>query len=169
MNSSNSKSSRRAFFLQSAALGSGVAAAGASSPVDAKSLPVNDELKALQQQLALAEDREAIRQLHLAFTSQIENQAYETAAGKSVILRLRANHLQQKDSLVLTEDRLQATATWHVDVAMGAPLLGDSTVAQMARLQGQVADHRWEAGRLEVKYLKTQGQWKMMSVSHLAS
>lgn len=168
MNNINSKSSRRAFFLQGGAvLSAGVATAAATAT--GKAQPLNDDRDTLQQELASAQDREAIRKLHLEFTSRIENQAYELADRGQVILRVRANHLQHKDSLSLSQDLLQATAVWHVDAAVGTPLVGDSTVAQMARLQGQVADHRWEAGRLEVKYLKTQGQWKMVSVSHLAS
>jgi hypothetical protein len=83
------------------------------------------------------------------------------ATGKAAILCIRANHLQRKDALVLSEDRLQATATWHVDVALGTPLQGYCTVAQMARLQGQMADRRWESGRLDATYAKTRGHWKI--------
>jgi hypothetical protein len=168
----NTKSSRRAFFLQgSAALGAGVAAtAGTAALASGQAAPVDTRLGELQLKLGGMEDREAIRQLHLAFIDSVENQAIGAATGAgAAILRLRPNHLQQKDTLVLGKDRLQATAMYHVDVALGTPLLGDSTVAQMARLQGHVANHRWETGRLEAKYVKTRGQWAIASLDYLAS
>jgi hypothetical protein len=36
----------------------------------------------------------------------------------------------------------------------------------MARLQGNVADRRWEAGQFEAKYVKSRGQWKIASLSY---
>ena len=203
------KSSRRAFFLQGgAALGVGVGA-GVATTVAASALnpenptPLEEQLKQLRQQLDCVEDREAIRQLHLAFTTLIEQQTYEAAAelfesqahlnlsgvsaiGKPAILQLfadryrhqnaaaihsayRQNTLQQRDAVTLSEDRLQATATFHVEVELCTPLQGDCTAAKMARLQGHVADRRWETGRFEAKYVKTRGQWKMASLSYLAS
>jgi hypothetical protein len=77
--------------------------------------------------------------------------------------------LQHKDSLSLGQDLLQATAVWHVDAAVGTPLVGDSTVAQMARLQGQVANHRWESGRIEARYVKLHGQWQIAALDYQAT
>jgi hypothetical protein len=184
MNKHESKSSRRAFFLQGgAALGAGVAATAASA-LPGKAQTLSGEPLALQQ-LAIAQDREAIRLLHMTFASRVENQGIDAAAdlfegqvhlknsGASVpepiVLQLRPNHLQHTDTLVISEDRLQASATWHTDVALGTPLQGDSTAAQMARLQGQMATLRWESGRLEAQYVKSHGQWKIASVSYSAA
>jgi hypothetical protein len=167
MNKLESKSSRRAFFLQGgAALGAGVATTGAAAAISAKTSPAQDQMDQLQRQLALTEDREAIRQLYLALTGQIETRTYEQGAGKPTILRLRPNHLQLKDTLVFSEDRLQAAAVYHVDVALATPLQGDSTIVQMARLQGHMADHRWEAGKLEARYVKAQDKWQLASLSY---
>jgi hypothetical protein len=158
------RKSRRAFFLQGGAvLGAGVATAATAATGRSQSPGI--EQGTLQQQLADAHDREAIRQLHLAFTGRVEDQSLEVAQGV-LIVRLRPNHLQRKDTLVLAEDGLQAAATWHVDVALGTPLPGDSTVAQMARLQGQVASHHWESGRIEARYVKSEGQWKIASLDY---
>ena len=52
---------------------------------------------------------------------------------------------------------------------LSSPLQGSSTIAEMARLQGHVADRRWETGRFEAKYVKTAGQWKVASLEYLAS
>jgi hypothetical protein len=199
------KSSRRAFFLQGGAvLGAGVATTvGASALAAENPTSPQDQLKQLRVQLDCAEDREAIRQLHLAFTALIEQRTYEAAAelfdeqaqldlsganasGKRAIQALfaheyrhqnaaaihsayRPNASQQKDVVRLSEDRLQAAATYHVDVKLSTPLQADCTAAQMARLQGQMADCRWETGRFNAKYVKTRGQWKMASLSYRAS
>jgi SnoaL-like domain len=195
--------SRRSFFLQGgAALGAGVAAAGAATLVSgANTAP--DQLRQLRQQLSQLGDREAIRQLQLAFTSLVESQAYEAAAelftesadlqlsgfsatGRQAIRRQFANQyrqqqaaaihtayrqstLQQKDIVTVGDGGLQATALFHVDVELSKPLQGDSTAAQMARLQGQMADRRWEAGRFSAQYEKIRGQWQIASLRYLPS
>jgi hypothetical protein len=106
-----------------------------------------------------------------------------SAVGRPAIQQLFAEqYRQQKAALIhqayrqgtaaviaLSADRLQATATFPVEVKLSAPLRGDSTVAKMARLQGQMASSRWEAGRFEAKYVKTQGHWKMATLNYLAS
>lgn len=200
MTDNKNRSSRRTFFLQGgAALGAGVATAGATALAADGARQSTDEL----QKLASMQDFEAIRQVHLAFANMIEDQSFEAAAdlfddhallqlsgvratGRPAIERLlssqyrhqeaavihsayRQNNTRQRDAVTVRGDRQQATATFHVDVALSMPLLGDSTVAQMARLQGQVASSRWETGRLEVKYVKVQGRWKMASLIHLTA
>jgi len=200
-----SKSSRRAFFLHGGAvLGAGVATTvGAAAVTRENPIPPDDQLKQLRQQLGDVEDREAIRRLHLSFTTLIERQAYDAAAelfdeqahldlsgvsatGKGAIRQLfarqyrdqnaaaihgayRQNTLQQRDAVTLSENSLQATSIFHVEVELCAPLQGDCTAAQMARLQGHVASRRWEAGRFESKCVKTRGQWKIASLSYLPS
>ncbi len=165
------KSTRRAFFVNGGAvLGAGVAAtAGAAA------------LTPAQPKQGGAEDREAIRQLHLTFMSLVENQGSESAAGlfaeqgqlklSGVTLHgaYRLSPSQQRDEVKLADDRLHATATFHVEVELCTPLLEDCTAAQMARLQGNVADRRWESGRFEGRYIKAQGQWKMASLRYLPS
>ena len=198
-------SSRRAFFVSGGAvLGAGAAVAvGASSLKADVRVSADEQLNQLRQQLESIADREAIRNLHQAFTVSMERQAYESAtelfddqahlqlsgasaAGKRDIARLLAHEYrdqdaaaihnayrhntlsQQNDTITLSEDRLHATATFHVEVELCTPLRSDCTVAQMARLQGHVADRRWEAGRFEAKYVKTGGRWKMASLSYVA-
>jgi hypothetical protein len=195
--------SRRSFFLQGgAALGAGVAAAGAATLMSgATTAP--DQLRQLRQQLDHLGDREAIRQLQLAFTTSIESQDYEAAAdlftenadlqlsglsatGRQAIRRqfaqqyrqqqaaalhtaYRQSALQQKDVVTIGGNGLQATALFHVDVELSKPLQGDSTAAQMARLQGQVADRRWEAGRFDAQYEKISGRWQIGSMRYRPS
>ena len=196
------KRSRRSFFLQGgAALGASVAAGAATLMSGAANAP--DQLRQLRQQLDHLANREAIRQLQLAFTTLVESQAYEAAAqlfidsadlqlsglsatGRQAIQRhfaaqyrqqqavamhtaYRQSALQRKDVVTIADSGLLATALFHVDAELSKPLQGDSTAAQMARLQGQVADRRWEAGRFSAQYEKVRGQWKIASLRYLPS
>ena len=205
MTGTKTNSSRRDFFMT----GGAVLGAGVATTVEAATLrsdrasPLEEQLKQLRQQLDGMEDREAIRQLQREFTTRVEHQAYEAAAGlfdeqahlnlsgvsatgKPAILQLfvdqyrqqkaaaihsayRPSDSQHRDSVTLSEDRLQATATFHTDVELCTPLQGDCTVVQMARLQGHVADRRWETGRFEAKYVQTRGQWRIVSLSYLST
>jgi hypothetical protein len=197
MTGSKTKSTRRAFFVSGGAVvGAGVATAvGASALTADKPLPMEEQLKQLRVRLAGLEDREAIRQLHLAFTTLVEERSYNAAAelfddhaqvqlsganaaGKSEIRQLFADQYhsayrqrtsQQRDEVKLAANHLSATATFHVEVELCTPLQGDCTAAQMARLQGNVADRRWEHGRFDASYIKTQGQWKVASLSYRAA
>ncbi|HTB65863.1 MAG TPA: nuclear transport factor 2 family protein [Steroidobacteraceae bacterium] len=81
----------------------------------------------------------------------------------------RQGPLQQPDLIAIAADGAHATATFHCDVELSTPLPADSTLAQMARLQGQVAERHWEAGRFEARYVKTDGQWKMTALRFTSS
>ena len=201
MTDNKMKGTRRAFFLRGGAvLGAGVATSAAAGALLLPGTPhaAPDRLRELQRELTSHQDREAIRQLHLAFTAAVENQAYETAAklfethadldlsgltaqGKPAIMRLfvtqyrqqqaRAMHsayrqspLQQQDLIAIAADGTHAIATFHCAVELSAPLPTDSTLAQMARLQGQVAERHWQAGRFEARYVKAHGGWKITAL-----
>ncbi|HWG31002.1 MAG TPA: nuclear transport factor 2 family protein [Steroidobacteraceae bacterium] len=204
MSEKTMNSSRRAFFLRGgAALGTGVVATvGASAAPAEKRTPLEEQLSDLRRELQEAQDRTAIRQLHLDFAALIEQQDYERAAqlfaergdldlsgeraqGRSAIQQLferkyrdqtasvihsayrqNASH-QSNDVLQITAG--QARATFHVDAQLSTPLQEDCTAAKMARLQGQVADRRWQAGRLEGQYVKRGGEWKIASLKYLAA
>lgn len=150
--------SRRDFFRRGGAtLGAGVAAAAAGAGAPAPPAPA----------ATTAADREAIRRLHHAFIAGVEGQS--TAAALPTHHAYRANALQVHDALVFGAGGHRATATWHVDVKVGGPVEGDSTVAQMARLQGHFADRRWESGRFEMTLLKLGGEWKVLSLEYAAT
>lgn len=82
----DTNSSRRAFFLKGGAMvgagvGAGLATAvGASAAAGTKSTS-HDEIRQLQVQLDHAQGREAIRQLHLALLGLLERQHYHDVAG----------------------------------------------------------------------------------------
>ena len=172
----NKTSTRRAFFLNgSAVLGAGVAATAVAAGFAAPSAAGAPGSAAASGSggagaLGTAEDREAIRQLHLAFVARLENQSDSAAAHlfdeSTQLSAYRQTPSQHNDVVTFSEDGLRATATFHCEVELCTPLEGDSTIAQMARLQGHVASRRWESGRFEASYVKTRGQWQMESVSY---
>lgn len=201
MGADEASSSRRAFFLKGgAALGAGIATGTGASVVLSRVTPPDPVAVSIQAQLASAQEREAIRQLHLEFTRLIETHDFEAAAdlfedgaelalsgetakGRPEIQALfangyrnqtvatlhdayRANTQQQQDRIDVSDDLQHARATWHVDVAVGVPLQDDSTAAQMARLQGQLADRRWESGMLEARYVKSGARWRMATLKY---
>lgn len=80
MSNNTINASRRNFFVKGGvAVGAGLAAAtaGAATLFDA-SLPLQEQLARLHLQLGALEAKAAIRQLHLAFSALVENQAYAT-------------------------------------------------------------------------------------------
>jgi hypothetical protein len=107
-----------------------------------------------------ATGRQAIRQF-------ADRHRQQQAAAMHIAYRQSA--LQQKDVVTIGDNGLQATALFHVDVELSKPLQGDSTAAQMARLQGQVADRHWEAGRFDAQYEKIAGQWQIAAMRYLPS
>jgi hypothetical protein len=114
--------------------------------------------------LVAQEDVEAIRRAHLAFVAAVENHSRSGAAATHQAYR--ANALQLADAIRISADGYHAAALWHVDVKVGVPIEGDSTPAQMARLQGMLTNVHWEAGRLDVRYVKVDGHWQVASVRY---
>jgi hypothetical protein len=157
MKAVNARTSRRAFFVKgTATLGAGVAAAtGAAAVTPGGAVR------------AEGEDREAIRRLHQAFIAGAEGQSRE--AKFPTHYGYRSNALQERDSLVFSGDGHQATAVWHVDVKVGSRLEGDSTIEQMARLQGMLADVRWQTGRLHARYAKDHGRWRITALEYVTA
>jgi hypothetical protein len=154
MSADKAKTSRRAFVMSGGAtLGAGVAAAVSASERSASR--------------ATAEEREAIRKLHARYIADVESAT--VAAAAPTHRAYRANARQVEDTLTMTANGRSATATWNVDVKTGMAIEGDSTIAQMARLQGHLGNVQWESGRLEARYEKAEGQWRMTEVRYAAS
>lgn len=129
-------STRRAFFLS----GGAAVATTASVAVAGAGLE-------LQQEFCGAKDREAIR---------------------AALAELFANRecwqdLSRGDELTI-HDRQRATATVHFEEEESRPLEGNCTAAQMARLQGNVANRQWVARCVEVDLSKIEGVWTISGV-----
>ena len=151
MSTRDSRTSRRAFVVSGGAtLGAGVAAAVAAAGRSSTR--------------ATPEEREAIRKLHAGYIADVENAS--RAGAEPTHRAYRANARQLEDTMVMTANGRSATATWNVDVKTGMPLEGDSTIEQMARLQGHLGNVQWQSGRLEARYEKTEGEWRMTAISY---
>lgn len=195
MTDTKANGSRRSFFLRGGALlGAGVATTAAAKVLLTDPKPAVPELVQAVidgesiRQLHLTFTDLMENQAYEAATELFHDQAQLdlsglTAAGKPAIAHLlavqyrqqqapvmhsayRQNASQRKDGVSLSGDRQQAKATFHTEVQISTPLPADCTAAQMARLQGQVADRRWESGRFDARYVKVQGQWKMASLRY---
>jgi hypothetical protein len=187
MTGPKTKTSRRRFFTQGGAvLGAGIAATAGASALNA-----DDPMKRLREM----QGREAIRQLQLAFMNLIERQDYQAAAqlfdgqarldlngdsatGRRAIQQKladqstafhRAYRQRAADIVTLSDDGTNASATFNVEAQLCTPLAEDCTAASMARLQGNVADLRWETGRFDAQYAKTRGEWKVRTLVYRAS
>jgi uncharacterized protein (TIGR02246 family) len=191
MTDSNDKSSRRAFFLHGGAVLSVGAAttAGAAALVSGGPKDAPEDREAIRQLhltfMAAMEDLtyEAVAGL---FTDDAQlNLPGMSAAGKPDILgqlvaqyrgqqatqlhsAYRQTAAQRKDTVTFDSSGQRAAATFHAEVEISTPLRADCTAAQMARLQGQMASRRWEPGRFEARYLKRQGEWKILSLRYRA-
>ena len=100
-------------------------------------------------------------------TTLVEQYRHQQA--NSLQSAYRPNSEQQQDVVAFNAEHDQATGYYHVDVRITCPLRGDSMLAQMARLRGQVAVQHWRSALIDVSYVKARGEWKMASLRCLAS
>lgn len=70
---------------------------------------------------------------------------------------------QQQDRVEISLDRRSAKAGFTYSMQVGAPIVSDSPLVQMARLQGEGIRKWWEGGVYEVSYVKDAGKgtWKI--------
>jgi hypothetical protein len=108
----------------------------------------------------------ALRATGKSAIAQLFTDQYGQQMAAALHTAYRQNASQQKDTVALSDDRLLARATFHAEVEVSTPLPADCTVAQMARLQGQMATRRWENGRFEAQFVKTEGRWEIVSLDY---
>ena len=113
--------SRRSFFLKgTVALGAGLASAsaGAATLFDS-SQTMQQQMNQLQQKLSTLEDREALKHLHLAFTTLLENKAYDAVVelfAEDAIVEMNGMNLAGKAAvkkLFMEEYKEQKTSSLH--------------------------------------------------------
>jgi SnoaL-like domain len=81
----------------------------------------------------------------------------------------RHSTAQRDDAFQLSADHRHASTEVYAEVEVCYPLTGNSTPEQMARLQGFVAQSRWEHGVLAMSYAKRNGQWLIASLQYQVS
>jgi hypothetical protein len=122
----------------------------------------------LQHRLGVLEDTNAIRALQQrCFTLMRDGKVPELVAlfsgnavevhAAKVLLDARLEHTD----IDVAPDRQSATARLHSRVLLGIPLAGDSTLEQMARLQGQTERQWSETGIYTARYVKHGADWKI--------
>ena len=68
---------------------------------------------------------------------------------------------QRQESIKVAADRLSASGQFPYSMQVGAPMAGDSSLVEMARLQGEGIVKWWEGGTCEASYVKVDNAWKI--------
>ena len=68
---------------------------------------------------------------------------------------------QRQDVVEVAPDRKSASARFPYSMQVGTPIISDSLLVQMARLQGQGILQWWEGGVYEASYVKEGDGWKI--------
>ncbi len=74
---------------------------------------------------------------------------------------------KQLDVVEVAEDGETAAGRFSYSMQAGAAMTGDSSLVEMARLQGEGIVHWWEGGILEVSCVKKDGAWKIRKLEFL--
>jgi carotenoid cleavage dioxygenase len=73
---------------------------------------------------------------------------------------------QQLDIVEVAGDRKAAIGQFPYSMQVGAPMTGDSSLVEMARLQGEGIISWWESGIHEVSYVKKGNMWKIRKLEY---
>jgi hypothetical protein len=110
-------------------------------------------------------------------------------AGKEGIRRLYCNHFaprltgkkiepapgfepdpaQQLDIVEVAADRRTATGQFPYSMQVGEPMTADSSLVEMARLQGEGIVKWWEGGTYQASYVKVGENWKIKRLEYRAA
>jgi hypothetical protein len=71
-----------------------------------------------------------------------------------------------QDIIEVAPDRKSARAQFAYSMQVGAPIISDSQLVKMARLQGQGIMKWWEGGIQKVSYVKEGGSWKIRRLEY---
>ena len=73
---------------------------------------------------------------------------------------------QLQDIIEVAPDRKSARARFAYSMQVGAPIISDSQLVKMARLQGEGVIKWWEGGIHEVSYVKEGDIWKIRRLDY---
>jgi len=76
------------------------------------------------------------------------------------------DHIRLQDMIEVAPDRKSAQARFAYSMQVGAPIISDSQLVKMARLQGQGIIKWWEGGIHEVSYVKEGNIWKIKRLEY---
>jgi len=189
MSNDQGKTSRRAFFLNGGAvLGAGLAATGtalAAAPVAASAgdAAIRETIRALHARFLrhLSSGEIAAAAALFAPDARLELGAPVVRGARAIRRLLEANATTAPasddtaarhgayrvpgaaadDAITVHADGAAASATFGAEAELCVPLAATCTVAQMARLQGNVESRHWQPGRFDVRYAKLPDGWKI--------
>ncbi|HTC43635.1 MAG TPA: hypothetical protein VK696_01165 [Steroidobacteraceae bacterium] len=150
--SNNIGSSRRTFLKGGALLAAPIAAASVTAVTFA-----DEGLKARVTQL---EDEAEIRRLHQAWLRRV-NSGERDVLFDDAVRQVTADHAGAPDQIAVAADGGSAVGHFDHAVALQTALGRDCTLAQMAHVQGHGTVRRTERRQLIVRYLKSDGAWRM--------
>jgi hypothetical protein len=108
--------------------------------------------------------KESIRRLYCDhFTLGLTWKKIEPAPG------FEPDPAQQPDIVEVADDRKTATGQFPYSIQVGTPLTGDSSLVEMARLQGEGIEKWWEGGTCVASYLKVSESWKIRRLEYRAA
>jgi carotenoid cleavage dioxygenase len=73
---------------------------------------------------------------------------------------------QHQDIVRVAEDRKTATGQFSYSIQVGTPMTGDSSLLEMARLQGEGVAKWWEGGTCEASYARVGESWKIRRLEY---
>jgi hypothetical protein len=105
--------------------------------------------------------KESIQRLYCdLFSSGLTGKKIEPAPG------FEPDPAQQQDIVEVAADRKTASGHFPYSMQIGAPMTGDSSLVEMARLQGEGIVKWWEGGTCEVSYVKVDNAWKIRRLEY---
>lgn len=105
--------------------------------------------------------KNGIRRLYCdLFSSGFTGKKIEPAPG------FEPDPAQQQDIVEVAADRKTASGQFPYSMQVGAPMTGDSSLVEMARLQGEGIVKWWEGGTCEVSYVKVDNAWKIRRLEY---
>jgi hypothetical protein len=162
-----------------------------------------DEIARLSKRIGSLEDADAIRKLHRAYQSRLDQGLYEEVigmfaddaeviyngglfSGKEGIRRLYCDYFasgltgraiepapgfdadpaQQHDVIEVAAGRESAVGRFPYSMQVGTPMTGDSSLVEMARLQGEGIVMWGESGTQEAAYVKASDTWKIRRLEY---
>lgn len=169
------QSTRRAFLKGAAVAAAPLAAAAAP----AAAMAMNGEADDSRARLARMEDIEAVRTLHRDFVKQVNAGKPDKAAAlfddpakaelEPGVTRLVpddwAADPSGDETIALSDDRQSATLTAACAVSTETPIDSDCTLAQMARLQGDGVIRATDRRKLQARFVKRDGEWRIEAVA----
>ena len=108
--------------------------------------------------------KESIRRLYCNhFAPGLTGKKIEPAPG------FEPDPAQQLDIVEVAEDRRTATGQFPYSMQVGTPMTANSSLVEMARLQGEGIVKWWEGGIYEASYVKVGESWKINRLEYRAA